>query len=110
MDCIFCKLIEGKIPSNKAYEDEKVYAFHDIHPLAKGHVLFVHREHSSNVNSMEPPHIAEVFEGIRKFTQGTEWEKQGFRVVTNLGPYAGQTVFHTHFHVLGLEKLGGFGK
>lgn len=110
MDCIFCKIVEGKIPSKKAYENEKVYAFYDIHPLAKDHVLFVHRAHSSNVNAMEPAHVGEVYAAIKSFTQGTPWERDGFRIVTNVGPHAGQTVFHTHFHVLGGERLGGFGK
>lgn len=109
MDCIFCKIIEGKIPSKKAYEDEYVYAFYDIAPLAKTHVLFVHREHSHQVNEMSPAQVGQIYGAIKSFTAGTALEKMGFRVVTNVGPHAGQTVFHSHFHVLGGEQLRGFG-
>lgn len=111
-DCLFCKILAGEIPSTKVYEDEKVYAFKDIQPLAKEHYLFIHRSHTSNVNEMSensPEQVSEIYQAINKFTKGTELEKNGFRVVTNLGPHGCQTVFHTHFHVLGGEQLKGFG-
>ena len=109
MDCLFCKIIAGEIPSTKVYEDEKVYAFEDINPLAKEHYLFISKTHSKNVNEMEPEHIQDVFAAIKKFTAGTELESNGFRVVSNINEDGGQTVFHTHFHVLGGEQLRGFG-
>ncbi len=109
MDCLFCKIFQGQIPSKKAYEDENVFAFHDIVPLAKTHILFIHKKHTSNVNSLSTIHVGQVYAAIKNFTAGTDLEKDGFRVVTNTGTHAGQTVFHAHFHLLGGEKLKGFG-
>lgn len=109
--CLFCKILKGEIPSEKVYEDQNVYAFKDIHPLAKEHYLFIHRDHSENVNEMSdknPDQLKDIFCAISKFTSNN-LSQNGFRVVTNLGAFAGQTVFHTHFHVLGGEILGGFG-
>ncbi|EQC51915.1 histidine triad nucleotide-binding protein [Bacteriovorax sp. DB6_IX] len=111
-DCLFCKILAGEIPSSKVYEDEKVVGFKDIQPQAKEHYLFIHREHTANVNEISensPEQLADIFQGISKFTKSNELEKNGFRVVTNLGPHGCQTVFHTHFHVLGGEQLRGFG-
>lgn len=110
-NCLFCKIIKGEIPSTKVYEDDHVLGFVDIYPQAKTHLLFVHKVHTSNINEMadEPCTVGEVFTAIKKFTTSAGLTKNGFRVVTNLGPEAGQTVFHTHFHVLGGEKLGRFG-
>jgi len=111
-DCIFCKIISGDIPSDKIYEDDNVLGFRDLNPLAKVHNLFIHKSHSSNVNDMassNPAQLADVYQAISNFSKESDLEKEGFRVVTNVGPNAGQTVFHTHFHVLGGEKLGGFG-
>ena len=110
MECLFCKIYQGHIPSNKAYEDENVFAFHDIHPQALTHILFIHKKHTANVNGLSTIHVGQVFAAIKNFTAGTALEKDGFRVVTNTGAHAGQTVFHAHFHVLGGEKLGGFGQ
>lgn len=109
-DCIFCKILSGEIPSKKVFENEDVYAFQDLHPQSRHHVLFIHRKHTTNVNGLSTIHVGQVFAGIKAYTAGTALEKDGFRVVTNTGPNAGQTVFHAHFHVLGGEKLGGFGK
>ncbi len=111
-DCIFCKIYEGKIPSTKVFEDKNVIGFKDLHPLAAKHYLFIHKNHTSNINEMaQSPHdIADVFHAIKEFTQKEGLDQKGFRVVTNLGPDAGQTVFHTHFHILSGEKLGSFGK
>ncbi|EQC47362.1 histidine triad nucleotide-binding protein [Bacteriovorax sp. Seq25_V] len=111
-DCLFCKILKKEIPSTKVYEDEKVYGFVDIYPMSKEHYLFIHKNHTSNVNEMSkatPNEIGEVYQAISKYTESNELSKNGFRVVTNVGPDAGQTVFHTHFHVLGGEKLGRFG-
>ncbi len=110
-DCLFCKIITDEIPSTKVYEDEFVYAFKDINPLAKEHYLFISREHSTNVNDMadNPEEISHIFRAIKIFTQSNELEKNGFRVVTNINEHGCQTVFHTHFHVLGGEQLRGFG-
>lgn len=111
-DCLFCKIIERKIPAEIVFENESVIAFRDLYPQAKLHYLFIHRHHTKNVNemSMNAGQIQDVFEAIKNFTETEQLNINGFRVVTNLGPHAGQTVFHTHFHVLGGEKLGGFGR
>lgn len=111
-DCLFCKIIAGAIPSKKVFENEHVYAFEDIHPQAKVHLLFLHKNHSANINEMSQSaqDISEVFKSIAEYTSSSSLSKNGFRVVTNLGPDAGQTVFHTHFHVVGGEPLGHFGR
>jgi histidine triad (HIT) family protein len=110
MDCLFCKIMQGQIPSTKVYEDDNVFGFLDIQPMAKTHILFIHKKHTENVNGLSTIHVGQVFTGIKKFTAGSELEKNGFRIVTNTGAHAGQTVFHAHFHVLGGEPLGRFGK
>ena len=112
-DCIFCKIIEGKIPSSKVFENENVLAFKDLHPQASKHFLFVHKSHTPNINEMvlaNSSHIGEVFSAIQQFSSQEKLDQSGFRIVTNLGPDAGQTVFHTHFHLLGGEPLKGFGR
>ncbi len=111
-DCLFCKIIKGEIPSTKVYEDEKVFAFADINPLAKEHYLFIHKNHSDNVNDIsdqDPEQFADIFKAISVVTKEKKLTENGFRVVTNYGAYGGQTVFHAHFHVLGGEQLRGFG-
>jgi histidine triad (HIT) family protein len=111
-DCIFCKIVEGAIPSTKVFENNSVIAFADLRPQAKKHYLFIHRTHSTNINTMvtaDPEQVKEIFLAIQEFSSKQGLEEKGFRVVTNLGPHAGQTVFHTHFHLLSGEPLGGFG-
>lgn len=113
MDCLFCKMIEGKIPHTKIYENENVLGFVDIYPQAKKHYLFISKRHTQNINDMsksDPQAFLEVFQAIQEFTQAEKLDETGFRVVTNLGRHGGQTVFHTHFHVLAGEQLGTFGK
>jgi histidine triad (HIT) family protein len=89
-----------------------VIGFKDLSPQAAIHQLFIHKSHTKNVNELaknDPRELSDVFNGIRRYTEKEGLTKDGFRVVTNVGPYAGQTVFHTHFHVLAGEKLGRFG-
>lgn len=110
--CIFCKIIKGDIPSTKIFENKNILAFQDLHPLAPIHLLFIAKSHSVNVNEMineEPAQLAEVFKAIAEYTKQAGLDKSGFRVVTNTGRDSGQTVFHTHFHVLGGGHLRGFG-
>lgn len=112
-DCIFCKIIKGEIPSTKIYEDENVIGFKDLHPQAAIHQLFIHRRHTKDINEIagnDPAQLADLFGAIRTYTEKEGLVKTGFRVVTNMGADAGQTVFHTHLHVLGGEPLGHFGK
>jgi len=112
-DCLFCKIVDGSIPSEKVFENENVIAFKDIHPQAKDHVIFIHKKHTKNIiemNDEQPAQITEIFQAISDYTHLVNGlAEEGFRVVTNVGPNAGQTVFHTHFHILGGEKLAKFG-
>ena len=107
-DCIFCKIIAGEIPSKKVYEDEHVYAFYDINPQAPVHVLVIPKRHISSVaaiNAENAPVVAQVFCAIANIARELGLEEQGYRVVSNCGEAAGQTVFHLHFHILGGKQL-----
>jgi histidine triad (HIT) family protein len=108
-DCLFCKILNGDIPSEKIFENEKVYAFRDINPMAKEHYLFISKTHTKNVNETPASLISDVYAAIKEFTQQNLLESNGFRVVTNINKDGGQTVFHAHFHVLGGEQLKAFG-
>ena len=108
MDCIFCSIIKGDIPSAKVYEDDTVYAFKDINPMAPVHVLIVPKEHIASVNEINENNsavVAHIFEVAAKLAKELGVDKDGYRVVSNCGAYAGQTVFHLHFHLLGGKKL-----
>jgi histidine triad (HIT) family protein len=112
-DCIFCKIVEGKIPSKKIFENENVLGFIDLNPLAAKHFLFINKSHTKDINDLmgsDPHQIQTLFKAMSDFSKAEGLNQKGFRIVTNLGPYAGQTVFHTHFHLLGGELLGRFGK
>lgn len=104
-DCLFCKIIEGTIPSQKVYEDDLVLAFKDIAPQAPAHILVIPKTHISGVAEITTENsalVARCFEVIAKL--GAQIEG-GFRVVSNCGENAGQTVPHLHFHVLGGAPL-----
>ena len=107
MDCIFCKIIAGDIPSTKVYEDETVYAFRDINPQAPTHILVIPKTHIASVNELTAENsavVAHIFEVIPQIAKA-EGLTGGYRVVSNCGPDAGQTVFHLHFHILGGQEL-----
>ena len=108
-DCLFCRIIAGEIPSEKVFENDSVLGFKDLYPQAKEHYLFIHKSHSENINEMDPAQFPDVFGAIKEFTQKNDLEENGFRVVSNVNKHGGQTVFHTHFHVLGGEQLSHFG-
>ncbi|MDY3864689.1 MAG: histidine triad nucleotide-binding protein [Eubacteriales bacterium] len=107
MDCLFCKIIAGKIPSAKVYENDYVYAFRDIQPQAPVHVLIVPKEHISSIDEVTPAnsdivrHVAEAIPEVAK-ALGLE---NGYRVITNVGEDGCQSVRHLHFHLLGGAKL-----
>lgn len=106
-NCIFCKIVAGEIPSNKVYEDETVLAFYDVNPMAKVHVLVIpkaHLESAAAVTAENSQVVAHCFEVIAKLAKELKLE-DGFRVVTNCGENAGQSVKHLHFHILGGQKL-----
>ena len=108
MDCIFCKIVSGDIPSAKVYEDDKVLAFKDLDPQAPVHVLIIPKQHIASMaeineeNSSVVAHIFEVAAIIAK-ENGLE---NGFRVVSNCGESAGQSVMHLHFHLMGGRDFG----
>ena len=105
--CLFCKIIADEIPSTKVYEDETVYAFRDINPQAPTHVLVVpkaHIEDCNGINAENSAVIAHIFEVIPQIAKA-EGLANGYRVVSNCGPDAGQTVQHLHFHILGGKAL-----
>lgn len=110
MGCIFCKIAAGEIPSKKVYEDEQVLAFYDIEPKAPVHVLVIPKQHITGAadvtteNSGVVAHIFATIPAIAKSLGLTD-----FRVVTNNGVQAGQTVHHLHFHILGGCPLGEMG-
>ena len=109
MDCLFCKIIEGDIPSTKVYEDEYVYAFKDINPMAAVHVLVFPKKHIACANDISAENsieVARVFEAIPKVAEILGLDN-GYRIISNCGPDADQTVLHLHFHILGGEKLPG---
>ncbi len=108
MDCLFCKIIAGEIPSNKVYEDENVLAFHDINPQAPVHVLVIPKAHIPSVAAVDESNaeaVSKVFCAIAKVARELGLEKDGYRVVSNCGEAAGQTVHHLHFHILGGRTL-----
>lgn len=108
MDCLFCKIIAGEIPSQKIYEDEYVYAFNDISPEAPVHVLVIPKKHIQSVSHIEKEDeklVGKIFLAIGKIAKETGIDKDGYRVVTNIGENAGQTVKHLHYHVLGGRSL-----
>ena len=106
-DCLFCKIIAGTIPSTKVYEDELCYAFRDIAPQAPTHILVVPKAHIESVNGITAENsavVAHIFQMIPAIAKA-EGLEEGYRVVSNCGPNAGQTVFHLHFHILGGKAL-----
>ena len=106
-DCLFCKIISGAIPSTKVYEDDLCYAFRDIAPQAPTHILVVPKAHIESVNGITAENsavVAHIFQVIPAIAKADGLEG-GYRVVSNCGPDAGQTVFHLHFHILGGKAL-----
>ena len=107
MNCIFCKIIAGEIPSAKVYEDEYVYAFRDINPQTPVHVLVVPKAHiasADEISGENSKYVSAIFEAIPKIA-AAEGLHNGYRVITNCGEDACQTVKHLHFHVMGGRKL-----
>ena len=106
-NCLFCKIVNGEIPSTKVYEDDMVYAFRDINPHAPTHILVVPKMHIDDCNGITAENsavVARIFEVIPKIAM-EEGLPGGYRVVSNCGADAGQTVMHLHFHILGGKAL-----
>ena len=107
MDCIFCKIANGEISSNKVYEDDKIIAFYDLNPQAKIHVLVIPKNHIScadEINEENCQYVAHIFTKIPMIAEKAGIDN-GYRVITNCGEDGCQSVKHLHFHVLGGEKL-----
>lgn len=107
MDCLFCEIIKGNIPSTKVYEDDVCYAFRDINPQAPTHVLVVPKNHIADCNGITSDNaavVAHIFTVIPAIAKA-EGLTGGYRVVSNCGADAGQTVQHLHFHILGGKQL-----
>ena len=108
-NCLFCKIIAGEIPSAKVYEDEKCYAFKDINPQAPVHILVVPKAHIASVDEItaeNSEYVAKIFEAIPAIAKNAGLTN-GYRVVSNCGDDACQTVKHLHFHIIGGKQLAG---
>ncbi|MBQ5347305.1 MAG: histidine triad nucleotide-binding protein [Ruminococcus sp.] len=108
MDCIFCKIADGSIPSKKVYEDDKMLAFHDIEPAAPVHVVMIPKEHISSANELNEENsavVAHIYSKVPEIAKKLGLDG-GYRIVNNCGADGGQTVFHIHFHLMGGKTLG----
>ena len=106
-NCIFCKIMNGEIPSRKVYENDYVYSFRDINPQAPSHILVIPKKHVaslSDTESMNDKELAEVLRAVRLIASMEKLDS-GYRVVSNCGPDACQSVPHLHFHILGGRKM-----
>lgn len=104
MDCIFCKLIEGAIPSKKVFENDRILAFHDIQPAAPVHILIIPKKHIATMNDVtdeDDEVIAEMFAVARQIAKEQGIAESGYRLVNNVNADGGQLVYHLHIHVLG---------
>lgn len=104
-DCLFCKIIEGEIPSTKVYEDEWTYAFEDVNPMMPSHTLVVPKEHHANIADDIPTELKGHLMDAAVKVARLKGLDDGFRIVINTGDDACQTVHHVHVHVLGGEKM-----
>ena len=110
-DCIFCKIIAGQIPSQMVYQDEKVVAFHDLHPVAPVHILIVPRHHAGDILELaENPAgagvMAAILAAVPRIAELTGVSANGFRLINNCGDDGGQTIRHVHFHLIGGQSFG----
>ena len=107
-DCLFCKIIEGTIPSTKVYEDDFVLAFRDIEPQAPEHIIIIPKRHMKSVNDITAENsclVANIFETAAKIAKDLGFAEKGYRIVNNCGEDGGQTVGHLHFHLLAGRNL-----
>jgi histidine triad (HIT) family protein len=108
-DCLFCRIIEGKVPSEKVYEDTAVFAFLDVFPASEGHTLVAPKKHFSKFTDMDAESVASLFEATRKITAAIEeaFSAEGSNIGINDGKVAGQEVPHVHVHVIPRRKGDG---
>lgn len=111
MSSIFSKIVKGELPADKVFENERILAFKDIHPIAPVHLLIIPKKEIPNLQSLVPddlPLISEIAAVAQLLAKEFDIE-EGYRLITNNGAMAGQEVFHLHFHLLGGRKLGALG-
>lgn len=109
MDCLFCKIVEGTIPSTKVYENEHVVAFLDIAPAAPTHILIIPKKHIATMNDVTREDdlvMAEIFAAAREIAKQQGFAEAGYRLINNCNSDGGQVVYHLHFHLLAGKKLG----
>jgi histidine triad (HIT) family protein len=107
-DCIFCKIIDGKIPCTKVYEDDLILCFNDINPEAPKHVIIIPKKHINNANELKEDDkllIGHIFLKAKEICKELGIDESGYRIVNNCGVSGGQTVQHIHFHLLGGRSL-----
>ena len=112
INCTFCKIIRGEIPSDKVYEDDTVTAFKDINPAAPTHVLIVPKDHIPSINDLKPDDentVGHLFTVAQKLANELGIADSGYRLIINTGPDSGQIVYHLHLHLLGGKKMGPLG-
>lgn len=110
MGCLFCDIIEGKIPSTKVYESDRVYAFEDIHPQAPVHVLVIHRTHIERIEDLDRENsatMADIFLAVKEVARLRGIDRPGYRVIINNGKAGGQVIWHLHVHILGGKESMG---
>ena len=108
-NCLFCKIINGEIPSNKVYEDDDVLAFYDINPAAPIHILVIPKKHITSLAHLEDGDeaiIGKIYTIINKIAEEKGFKDDGYRVIVNCGKDGGQEVMHLHFHILAGKQLG----
>lgn len=106
--CVFCDIVEGKIPAQKVYEDENYLAFRDINPKAPVHILIIpkkHIEYLSDIDDLKKGTVADMAVIANKIAKKLGIDKSGYRIVINNGPDSGQEVFHLHMHLLGGKRM-----
>ena len=103
-DCVFCKIASGEIKTDVVLERDGIVAFRDANPMAPTHILIIPKEHIRDITELDPGQgnlLAEIFVAANELARSERIAESGYRIVANVGPNAGQTVFHLHFHVLG---------
>lgn len=104
MDCLFCKIIAGEIPSTKVYEDNEILAFKDIEPQAPEHIIIIPKKHITSTNDLDRSNcevVGKIFVTAAEIAKSLDFANEGYRIVNNCGKNGGQTVGHLHFHLMG---------
>lgn len=107
-DCIFCQIVAGTSPSHMLYQDERVSAFLDIHPVAPTHILVIPNRHIASVNDLTPEDealVGHLFTVAHQLARQQGIDQTGYRLIINNGPHAGQIVFHLHLHLIGGQRM-----